>query len=61
MIAEDLFEADKVQIFDKKTGNYICTMSLHDSNGDLRSISDYTPTPETKEENYNDPNQTSLF
>ena len=61
MLAKDLFEIDKVQIFDKKTGNYICTMSLIDSTGDLRSIADYTPVTETKEEEYTNPNQTSLF
>jgi len=59
MKANDLFEIEKVQIFDKLTGNWICTMSLHDSTGDLRSISDYTPTIETKEEK--DKNQLELF
>jgi len=41
MKATDLFEIEKVQIFDKLTGNYICTMSLHDSTGDTRKIEDY--------------------
>ena len=31
MKATDLFEIDKVQIFDRLTGNYICTMKLTDS------------------------------
>jgi len=61
MKANDLFEIEKVQIFDKLTGNYICTMSLHDSTGDLRSISEYTPKIETKESEYKNPNQTELF
>ena len=59
MKATDLFEIEKVQVFDKLTGNYICTMSLHDSTGDERSISDYTPIIETKEEK--DKNQLELF
>lgn len=59
MKAADLFEIDKVQVFDRLTGNYICTMSLHDNTGDLRSISDYTPIIETKEEK--DKNQLELF
>ena len=59
MKATDLFEIDKVQVFDRLTGNYICTMSLHDSTGDLRSISEYQPTIETKAEK--DKNQLELF
>ena len=59
MKAMDLFEIEKVQIFDKLTGNYICTMSLHDSTGDQRKIEDYQPTIETKEET--DKNQLELF
>ncbi len=59
MKATDLFEIEKVQVFDRLTGNWICTMSLHDSTGDLRSISEYTPTIETKEEK--DKNQLELF
>lgn len=60
MLASDLFEIEKVQVFDKKTGNYICTMSLYDSTGDLRSIEEYMPVIE-KEENYKNPMQTELF
>jgi len=59
MKATDLFEIDKVQIFDRLTGNYICTMTLHDSTGDLRSISEYTPKIEVKQET--DKNQLQLF
>ena len=59
MKAADLFEIDKVQIFDRLTGNYICTMRLTDSTGDLRSISEYTPQIETKQET--DKNQLQLF
>ena len=61
MKAADLFEIDKVQIFDRLTGNWICTMTLTDSTGDLRSISEYTPQIETKESEYKNPNQTELF
>ena len=60
MKAHDLFEIDKVQIFDRLTGNYICTMRLTDSTGDLRSISEYTPEIETKEQE-TDKNQLQLF
>ena len=59
MKVADLFEIDKVQIFDRLTGNYICTMRLTDSTGDLRSISEYTPQIETKQET--DKNQLQLF
>ena len=58
MKATDLFEIDKVQIFDRLTGNYICTMRLTDSTGDLRSISEYTPQIEKEEINKN---QLQLF
>ena len=58
MKAADLFEIDKVQIFDRLTGNYICTMRLTDSTGDLRSISEYTPQIEKEEINKN---QLQLF
>ena len=60
MKAADLFEIDKVQVFDRLTGNYICTMRLTDSTGDLRSISEYTPEIETKEQE-TDKNQLQLF
>ena len=60
MKSTDLFEIDKVQIFDRLTGNYICTMTLTDSTGDLRSISEYTPEIETKEQE-TDKNQLQLF
>jgi len=60
MKAADLFEIDKVQIFDRLTGNYICTMRLTDSNGDTRQISEYTPEIETKEQEINK-NQLQLF
>ena len=59
MKAADLFEIDKVQVFDRLTGNYICTMRLTDSNGDLRNISDYQPTTETQTEV--NKNQLQLF
>lgn len=59
MKAADLFEIDKVQIFDRLTWNYICTMKLTDSTGDLRSISEYTPQIELKQET--DKNQLQLF
>jgi hypothetical protein len=59
MKVADLFEIDKVQIFDRLTGNYICTMRLTDSNGDLRNISDYQPTTETQTEV--NKNQLQLF
>ena len=58
MKSTDLFEIDKVQIFDRLTGNYICTMTLTDSTGDLRSISEYTPQIEKEEINKN---QLQLF
>ena len=58
MKAADLFEIDKVQVFDRLTGNYICTMKLTDSTGDLRSISEYTPQIEKQEINKN---QLQLF
>lgn len=61
MKSHDLFEIDKVQIFDRLTGNYICTMTLTDSTGDTRQISEYTPKIETKESEYKNPNQTELF
>lgn len=59
MKAADLFEIEKVQIFDKLTGNWIGTFSLTDNTGDLISISEYTPAIETKEET--DKNQLELF
>lgn len=59
MKAADLFEIDKVQVFDRLTGNYICTMTLTDSSGDLRSISEYTPQIEVKQET--NKNQLQLF
>ena len=59
MKEHDLFEIDKVQIFDRLTGNYICTMRLTDSTGDTRQISEYTPKIETKQET--DKNQLQLF
>jgi len=59
MKAADLFEIDKVQIFDRLTGNYICTMKLTDSTGDTRQISEYTPKIEVKQET--DKNQLELF
>lgn len=58
MKAHDLFEVDKVQIFDRLTGNYICTMRLTDSTGDKRTISEYTPQIEPTETNKN---QLKLF
>ena len=61
MKVADLFEIDKVQIFDRLTGNYICTMRLTDSTGDLRNIADYQPEIKTKESEYKNPNQTELF
>ncbi len=59
MKSTDLFEIDKVQIFDRLTGNWICTMTLTDSTGDLRSISEYQPTIETQTEV--NKNQLQLF
>jgi hypothetical protein len=59
MKAADLFEIDKVQIFDRLTGNYICTMTLTDSTGDLRQVREYQPTIETQSET--DKNQLQLF
>jgi len=59
MKATDLFEIDKVQIFDRLTGNYICTMKLTDSTGDTRQISEYTPKIEYLKET--DKNQLQLF
>ena len=59
MKATDLFEIDKVQIFDRLTGEYICTMTLTDSSGDLRQVSEYQPTIETQSET--DKNQLQLF
>jgi len=59
MHSHDLFEIDKVQIFDRLTGNYICTMRLTDSTGDTRQISEYTPKIEVKQET--DKNQLQLF
>ena len=58
MKSTDLFEIDKVQIFDRLTGNYICTMTLTDSTGDTRQISEYTPQIEKEEINKN---QLQLF
>lgn len=51
MKAHDLFEIDKVQIFDRLTGNYICTMRLTDNTGE--------PQIEVKQET--DKNQLQLF
>ena len=59
MKAADLFEIDKVQVFDRLTGNYICTMRLTDSTGDTRQVSEYQPTIETQSET--DKNQLQLF
>jgi len=59
MKAHDSFEIDKVQIFHRLTGNYICTMKLTDSTGDTRQISEYTPKIEVKQET--DKNQLQLF
>jgi len=59
MKVADLFEIDKVQIFDRLTGNYICTMRLTDSTGDTRQISEYTPKIEYLKET--DKNQLQLF
>lgn len=58
MKAADLFEIEKVQVFDMETGDYICTMTLTDSTGDLRQISEYTPQIEPTEINKN---QLELF
>lgn len=60
MKAADLFEIEKVQVFDMETGDYICTMTLTDSTGDTRQISEYTPEIETKEQE-TDKNQLQLF
>lgn len=60
MTAADLFEIEKVQIFDKLTGNWICTISLTDSTGDSRKVEDYEPKVETKEPE-TDLNQLQLF
>jgi len=59
MKAHDSFEIDKVQIFHRLTGNYICTMRLTDSTGDRRQISEYEPQPEIKQEI--NKNQLQLF
>ena len=59
MKAADLFEIDKVQVFDRLTGNYICTMRLTDSTGDLRQVREYQPTIETQTEV--NKNQLQLF
>ena len=59
MKSTDLFEIDKVQIFDRLTGNWICTMRLTDSTGDSRQISEYEPQPEIKQEI--NKNQLQLF
>lgn len=59
MKSTDLFEIDKVQVFDRLTGNYICTMRLTDSTGDSRQISEYEPQPEIKQEI--NKNQLQLF
>lgn len=58
MKAADLFEIEKVQVFDMETGDYICTMTLTDSTGDTRQISEYTPQIEPTEINKN---QLELF
>ena len=58
MKAADLFEIEKVQVFDMETGNWICTMRLTDSNGDTRQISEYTPQIKKQEINKN---QLQLF
>ena len=60
MKAADLFEIEKVQIFDKLTGNWICTVSLFDSTGDTRKIEDYEIKAETIEPE-KDKNQLELF
>ena len=61
MKAADLFEIDKVQVFDRLTGEYICTMRLYDTSGDLRNIADYTPEIKSQEGEYKNPKQTELF
>jgi hypothetical protein len=60
MKATDLFEIEKVQIFDKLTGNWICTVSMFDSTGDTRKIEDYEIKTETIEPE-TDRNQLELF
>lgn len=60
MTAVDLFEIEKVQIFNKLTGNWICTVSLFDSTGDTRKIEDYEVKTETIEPE-KDVNQLQLF
>lgn len=58
MTAADLFEIEKVQIFDMETGDYIGTIKMYDSNGDTKSIEEYTP--EVEQERINT-NQLELF
>ena len=58
MKATDLFEIEKVQIFDMETGDYIGTIKMYDSNGDTKSIEEYTP--EVEQESINT-NQLELF
>lgn len=60
MQAADLFEIEKVQVFDMLTGNWICTVSLFDSTGDTRKIEDYEIKTETIEPE-KDKNQLELF
>ena len=60
MKTKDLFEIDKVQVFDRVTGNWICTMSLYDKTGDNRLIEDYRPTIEQPKVT-EDKNQMKLF
>lgn len=59
MLAKDMFEVDKVQVFDLLTGNWICTMTMYDSTNDKRLISEYNIQAEVKAET--DKNQLQLF
>ncbi len=59
MLAPDLFELEKVQVFDSETGKYICTMKLYNTTGDTRQLSEYTPIIEP--EKGKNKNQLQLF
>jgi len=57
MTAEDLFEADITQVFDKKTGNYLGFIR----NGQEQLMDEPEDPQQEKEDGNSDPAQLSIF
>jgi len=60
MKSQDMFELETIQIFCKKTGNYLGLMRHWTSENPDKSIQDETEQDE-QEPDYNNPNQLNLF